>query len=115
MLEFAAERGFVTAAVRNAQIRVGESYAGRAALERQLVEIQDLREGPDNLSFPTHLDGEDFVCYFGEPLIAKGQVKGVLKVSIEAHSIPIRNGVISSDPWPGKPPLRSIMPPCSRA
>jgi HD-GYP domain-containing protein (c-di-GMP phosphodiesterase class II) len=27
------------------------------------------------------LAGEDFVCYFGVPLIAKGQVKGVLEVS----------------------------------
>jgi PAS domain S-box-containing protein len=80
VLEFGAERGFVTASVRNAQIRVGESYAGRAALERQLVEIQNLKDGPDNLSLPSQLDGEGFVCYFGEPLIAKGQVKGVLEV-----------------------------------
>ena len=59
---------------------MGESYAGRAALERQLVQIPNLRDEPDNLFLTTHLTGEDFVCYYGVPLIAKGQVKGVLEV-----------------------------------
>lgn len=80
ILEFGAERGFHTSAVRNAQIRVGESYAGRAALERQLIEIQDLKKPAEKPFLPAHLGGEDFVCYYGEPLISKGQVKGVLEV-----------------------------------
>jgi PAS domain S-box-containing protein/putative nucleotidyltransferase with HDIG domain len=80
MLEIGAERGFRAKAVRKAQVRLGESYAGRAALERQLVHIPNLSAEPDNLFLKTLLTDDDFVCYFGVPLIAKGQVKGVLEV-----------------------------------
>ena len=81
MLEFGAERGFRTKAIRNTQVRLGESYAGRAALERQLVQIPNGKDETDKQLFLTaHLAGEDFACYFGVPLIAKGQVKGVLEV-----------------------------------
>lgn len=80
MLEYGAERGFRTKAVRNTQVRLGETHAGRVALERQLVRIPNLRDESDNLFLTTLLAGEDFICYFGVPLIAKGQVKGVLEV-----------------------------------
>jgi PAS domain S-box-containing protein/putative nucleotidyltransferase with HDIG domain len=80
LLEFGAERGFRTRAIRKAQVRLGESYAGRAALERQLVQIPNLKDETDKAFLTTHLAGEDFVCYDGVPLIAKGQVKGVLEV-----------------------------------
>lgn len=80
ILEYGAERGFRTNAVRKAQVRLGESFAGRAAQERQLVQIPNLRDEPDNLLLTTLLSGEDFVCYYGIPLITKGQVKGVLEV-----------------------------------
>jgi len=80
MLEYGAERGFRTKAVRKVQVRLGDSYAGRAALERQLIQIPNLRDEPDNLFLTTPFAEDDFVCYFGVPLIAKGQVKGVLEV-----------------------------------
>ncbi len=80
MLEYGAERGFRTKAVRKAQVRVGESYAGRVALERQLVQIPTLRDEPDNVLLTTLLEGEDFACYYGVPLISKGRVVGVLEV-----------------------------------
>jgi putative nucleotidyltransferase with HDIG domain len=79
-LEYGAERGFRTQAVRKAQVRLGEGYAGRVALERQFVQIPDLRAEPDNLLLTTLLKDEDFVCYYGVPLIAKGRVNGVLEV-----------------------------------
>jgi PAS domain S-box-containing protein/putative nucleotidyltransferase with HDIG domain len=80
MLEYSAEHGFRTNVIRNAQIRLGESYAGRVALERQLVQIPNLKAEPDNLFLTTFLMDEDFVCYYGVPLIFKGQIKGVLEV-----------------------------------
>jgi PAS domain S-box-containing protein/putative nucleotidyltransferase with HDIG domain len=80
MLEYGAERGFRTKNVRKVQVRLGESYAGRAALERQLVQIPNLNQEPEKVFRTTHLAGEGFVCYYGVPLIAKGQVKGVLEV-----------------------------------
>jgi len=80
MLEYGADRGFRTKIARQAQVRLGESYAGRAALKRRLVQIPNLRDEPDNELLTTHLAGEDFFCYYGVPLITKGQVKGVLEV-----------------------------------
>ena len=80
MLEYGADRGFRTKAVRKTQVRLGETYAGRAALERQLVQIPNLKNEPESLFLTTLLAGEDFVCYYGMPLIAKGQVKGVMEI-----------------------------------
>ena len=80
MLEYGSARGFRTRAVRKAEVRLGESYAGRVALERQLVQIPDLGNEPENPLLTTHLAGESFACYYGVPLITKGQVKGVLEV-----------------------------------
>jgi putative nucleotidyltransferase with HDIG domain len=80
MLEFGAGQGFQTNTIRNTQVRLGEGYAGQAALERQLVQIPNLKNEPENLFRTTLMAGENFACYYGVPLIAKGQVKGVLEV-----------------------------------
>ena len=80
ILEYVAESGFRTKSIRKVQVRLGEGYAGRAALEGQLVQIQNLQDEPDNSFLTTVLSEEDFVCYYGVPLIAKGRVKGVLEV-----------------------------------
>ncbi|MDO9087383.1 MAG: PAS domain S-box protein [Anaerolineaceae bacterium] len=80
MLEFGAERGFRTPAVRTASVRLGESSAGRAALNRQLVQIPNLESKPDNYHLRKLMSSEKFVCYYGIPLITMGEVKGVLEV-----------------------------------
>jgi PAS domain S-box-containing protein/putative nucleotidyltransferase with HDIG domain len=80
MLEYGADTGFRTTVVRNTQVRLGESYAGRAALERRLVRIPKPGDDPDTLFLTNHFEGEDFIEYYGLPLIAKGEVKGVLEV-----------------------------------
>jgi PAS domain S-box-containing protein/putative nucleotidyltransferase with HDIG domain len=79
-LDFIAERGFRNQNVRKAQVRLGDSYAGRAAMERELVQIPNLKDDPDNFLLTTLLAGEGFACYYGVPLITKGQVKGVLEI-----------------------------------
>jgi response regulator RpfG family c-di-GMP phosphodiesterase len=79
LLESAASLGFRTNAFENALVGLGEDYAGRAALNRQLVQITNINisQNTKNLAL---FKGEDFVSYFGMPLVAKGQVKGVLEV-----------------------------------
>jgi len=79
-LEYAAGRGFRTHAAESARVPVGESHAGRVVQERRLVQILDLKDKPDDPLLTRHLPGEDFVCYFGVPLIAKRKVKGVLEI-----------------------------------
>jgi putative nucleotidyltransferase with HDIG domain len=80
MLEFGAGRGFRTPAVRTASVRLGESCAGRVALNRELVQIPNLNTKPENYHLMNLMTNEKFFCYFGIPLIAMGEVKGVLEV-----------------------------------
>lgn len=78
-LEYGAERGFHTKAVRKVPVRLSASYAGRVVLNRKFIQVQNPGEEPDNLFLGTPLESEGFVFYYAVPLITKGQVKGVLE------------------------------------
>ena len=78
-LEYAAGRGFRSKASEKAQQRVGEGHAGQAALERRLVAVPDLRVEPAPLQRAGQLAEEGFLALFCVPLVAKGQVVGVLE------------------------------------
>ncbi len=80
LLEYGAGHGFRSIAYNKLQLRLGESFAGYAALEGKLIKIPDLRDESGNLIFISRLKEEEFVSYYGVPLITKGQVKGVLEV-----------------------------------
>ena len=80
MLEYAAGRGFRTRSAQTARIRLGEDFAGRAALERRAVQADDPAQIRKSPHFAALWAGEGFVAYYGVPLIAKGEVKGVLEV-----------------------------------
>lgn len=79
-LECSVERGFRTKAIQKTNLRLGEGYAGRVALNRQLIQVKNLSEDLDHLLLTSILKDENFICYFGVPLVTKGQVKGVLEV-----------------------------------
>jgi len=79
-LTYAAGRGFRTNAIQQTRLRVGEGCAGQAALERQLVAVPDLREAGSKFRRTSLLSGDEFVSYLAAPLIAKGEVKGVLEL-----------------------------------
>jgi len=79
-LEFAAGLGFTTDTFRYTKLRLGEGYAGIVALERKTIQKDNISDRKtDFLRSPTFLK-EKFVSYFGVPLVAKGQVKGVLEI-----------------------------------
>lgn len=80
LLELAARRGFRTGALRPMFLRLGESHAGRAALERRTIEIPDLLQTSEDIRQAAALAQEGFASYYAVPLIAKGQVKGVLEI-----------------------------------
>ncbi len=84
MLDYAAGRGFRTDALQHTRLRLGEGYAGRAALERQLIHIPDLRGRKTDFLRSPYFSAEGFVAYYVVPLVAKGQVKGVLEVFYRA-------------------------------
>jgi len=80
ILEYAAGRGFQTAALQHTQLPVGKGFAGRAALTRTVVTIPDIARAPGEFTQAPLLSAEGFIAYAAAPLVAKGQVKGVLEV-----------------------------------
>ena len=79
-LEYASSRGFRSNALRYTQLKLGEGYAGRAVKKRHTVHIPNLVEDGGELAHALLLAKEEFVDYYGTPLIAKGEVKGVLEI-----------------------------------
>jgi HD-GYP domain-containing protein (c-di-GMP phosphodiesterase class II) len=79
-LEYAAGLGFTSNALSHTKLKLGEGYAGIAALEQRVVQKTDLfSRNTDFLRSPS-FGQEGFVSYYGIPLIAKGQVQGVLEI-----------------------------------
>ncbi|HZD57766.1 MAG TPA: HD domain-containing phosphohydrolase [Anaerolineales bacterium] len=79
-LDFVTAKGFTTTALQHTHLRLGESHAGQAALERRTVHIQNLNQRKTGFLRSPFLGDESFFEYFGVPLIAKGQLKGVLEI-----------------------------------
>lgn len=80
-LEYRAWRGFRQTSLQGRRVRLGEDYAGRAAFERRTVHIPFLPEAPSESAHAKFLAAEGFVTYYAIPLIAKGQLQGVLEVA----------------------------------
>jgi PAS domain S-box-containing protein/putative nucleotidyltransferase with HDIG domain len=78
-LEHAASIGFRTDAIKHTHLYISESLAGDAVRKRELVYIPRLAEN-DLFARRPMSSAEGFVTYFGVPLIAKGQVKGILEI-----------------------------------
>jgi PAS domain S-box-containing protein len=72
--------GFRTEAITHSHLRLGEGYAGKAALERQVIHIPNLAQANPHFERAQLLSEESFVAYYAVPLVAKGQVKGVLDI-----------------------------------
>ena len=77
-LYHAASSGFRSDAFKNTRLYIGDSLAGQAIRTRTTVHIPNLSD-IKLLQRVQLLTEEGFVTYFGVPLIAKGQIKGVLE------------------------------------
>jgi PAS domain S-box-containing protein/putative nucleotidyltransferase with HDIG domain len=95
-LDRSARRGFMakTNFLGASGMRLGEGYAGRAALERSAIFIPNLDEAEDAMENVPIMVGERFKAYFAVPLMAKGQVHGVLEIF---HRVPF----YPNDEWEG--------------
>jgi putative nucleotidyltransferase with HDIG domain len=78
-LQYGAGSGFRTAEIERTRLRVGEGNAGRTAMERRTMHIVNLRMDAAT-SRRSMIESEGFVSHHITPLIAKGNVKGVLEV-----------------------------------
>jgi PAS domain S-box-containing protein len=79
-LNYAAGSGFTTEGFQNTSYRVGEGYGGRAALDYKPVHLDDLKNITPSFKRMPLAQEEHFVCYSAVPLVAKGQLKGILEV-----------------------------------
>lgn len=80
--DYAAGRGFLTAAP--------QQYGARTALERRRVIIPDLSKAPADFRLPDWLSAEGFVAYCATPLVAKGNMRGVLELFHRSRLSPTR-------------------------
>jgi HD-GYP domain-containing protein (c-di-GMP phosphodiesterase class II) len=79
-LEFVAGQGFRTQALHFTNLRLGQGFAGRAALEQHLIHISDLNQMNTGFLRSPEFRNEGFLSYIGIPLIAKGNITGVLEI-----------------------------------
>jgi HD-GYP domain-containing protein (c-di-GMP phosphodiesterase class II) len=79
-LSFVAGRGFQTDALRFTKLELGQGLAGKAAETLKVIHVKDLRLEKTSLINAPLLPDEDFITYFGVPLISKGKVQGVLEL-----------------------------------
>lgn len=79
-MEYAVSRGFRSEVLHHTQLKLSEGYADRAVRERLTIHIPDLLKSGSELAKIMQLAQEDFVDYYGVPLIAKGEIKGVLEI-----------------------------------
>ncbi|HSB65286.1 MAG TPA: HD domain-containing phosphohydrolase, partial [Anaerolineales bacterium] len=80
LLEYTASRGFRSQTPLHAKAYIGRGFAGIAALTQKTIHIPDLSIGAGVGEQLIPIEAEEFKVYYGIPLIAKGQVKGVLEV-----------------------------------
>lgn len=80
ILKFVAGRGFKTETLQHTHLRVGEGFAGQAAIEKRIVRVSMSGDDLGWLKRSPDLAREGFLAYFGVPLIARGQVKGILEL-----------------------------------
>ena len=79
-LFFVAGRGFQTEALKYTKLDLGQGLAGKAAETLKVIHIKDIRSEFTSLNKAPLLPNEDFVSYFGVPLISKGKIQGVLEL-----------------------------------
>jgi PAS domain S-box-containing protein len=79
-LEYEAGKGFRSLKIRDSRMLLGQGLAGRTGLGRRIVYVPNLPESGEQFLRRELLEEEEFVDYFGVPLIAKGVCKGVLEV-----------------------------------
>jgi HD-GYP domain-containing protein (c-di-GMP phosphodiesterase class II) len=92
MLEFAAGQGFRNLGFQHSPVRIGQGFAGTAALERRTVSTSRLNNQNLGITSSFDLAREEFVSYYAVPLLAKGQIKGVMEIY---HRQPMQ----PAEPW----------------
>ena len=87
-LEYATGIGFRTSALVHTHLQMGEGYAGQAVSEQHLIVIPDLQDNLGDFLRSPLLAGEEFVSFFGAPLITRNRTLGVMEIFHRAFLFP---------------------------
>ena len=79
-LEYGVGQGFYTRNIESTNLSIIEGNAGRAVMERRIVQVPNLEEMDGKFMRAQLLADERFVAYYAVPLITKGEVQGVLEI-----------------------------------
>jgi PAS domain S-box-containing protein len=79
-VDTSASIGYRTRAAERERVPLGDGVAGRAARERRTIAVPDLAEHEMSVGLKRVADDEGIRAVYAVPLIAKGQVIGVLDV-----------------------------------
>jgi len=79
-LRYVADRGLHLPVNQQVTLAPGEGLAGQVVLEQRMLNIADMRQAVDIPERQSRFSQEEFVAYYGVPLIARGQVQGVLEL-----------------------------------
>ncbi|HUE98218.1 MAG TPA: HD domain-containing phosphohydrolase [Anaerolineales bacterium] len=90
-LEHVAGQGFYTRNIEATSLRIGEGHAGRAVIERRIIQVPNLASADGKFTRAQLLADEGFVSYYAVPLITKGEVKGVLEIFNRSRLNPNRD------------------------
>ena len=85
-LNFVAGNGFRTTLYKNTRIPLGAGPAGKAALSREIIPVKNLLHSDPPFKTVNFLIEERFVSYLAVPLIAKGELKGVIEIFYRAET-----------------------------
>ncbi len=94
VFKYADSIGFNSDRILNACVKMGDSFAGIAAQNGELLHIHDLRSDSIDEAFASLLKQERIVNYLGIPLSAKGILVGVLELFT-------RNDIQPDEEWLG--------------
>jgi putative nucleotidyltransferase with HDIG domain len=79
-LNFVNGYGFRYGTFQHTHLQLGEGFAGQVVQKKQIIDIRNLQEEPQSFSRATNFQDEGFMTYLGTPLIARGEIKGVLEI-----------------------------------
>ncbi len=80
VLEWISGRGFQTESAKNVNIRLGVGEIGRAILDQQRIDLAALTTETGESTRDGSFEDEGFVVHLAQPLLAKGQFKGLLEI-----------------------------------
>lgn len=85
-LQFADGRGFLTNEIEKTNVLIGDYNVGKVALQKKTLSKPSITS--EDFPGGSLIRREHFVSYFATPVVAKGQIKGVMELFHRSHFTP---------------------------